>query len=200
MKKLFAPGCALKSYKPELIAQMTEFLQTHNIIDGVYDVCCKSGQTIEEDTLIIDCCPGCSHQFSSCSNVQVVSLWKVLLNTDFPFPDYHGKEMTIHDACHARGRDSSEMQESVRELCSKMNISLIEPSHTKDETPCCGGGAKSIETRRQMAFRRAESLPLKDVVLYCTGCVRSFSVTNATPHHVLDLIYNELTEGLTIKI
>lgn len=199
MKKLFVPGCALKSYKPELIAKMTGFLQTRNIIDGVYNVCCKAGQPIKEDVLIIDCCPGCSHQFSACSNVKVVSLWKVLLNTDFPFPDYHGKEMTIHDACHARGRNSSEMQESVRKLCSKMNLSLIEPSLTKDETPCCGGCAKSIETKKKMAFNRCESLPLDDVVLYCTGCVRSFSVTKATPHHLLDLIYNEPTEGLTIK-
>ena len=100
--------------------------------------------------------------------------------------DYHGKEMTIHDACHARGRNSSEMQESVRKLCSKMNISLIEPSLTKDETPCCGGCAKSIETRKRMAFNRCESLPLDDVVLYCTGCVRSFSVTKAVPHHLLE--------------
>lgn len=106
----------------------------------------------------------------------------------------------IHDACHARGRNSSEMQESVRKLCSKMNISLIEPSLTKDESPCCGGCAKNIETRKQMAFNRCESLPLDDVVLYCIGCVRSFSVTKATPHHMLDLIYNEPTEGLTIKI
>lgn len=200
MKKLFAPGCTLKSYKPELIAAMTGFLQSRNIIDGVYPVCCKAGQPMQEDTLIINCCPGCNRQFSTDSHVQVVSLWRVLLHTDFPFPDYHGKQMTIHDACHARGRNASEMQESVRKLCAKMNISLIEPALTRDETPCCGGCAKSIETRKQMACSRCESLPLDDVVLYCTGCVRSFSVTKATPHHLLDLIYHEPTEGLTIKI
>lgn len=147
----------------------------------------------------IDCCPGCSYQFSSRPNVHVISVWKVLLNTDFPLLNYQGKEMTIHDACHARNRNSSEMQDSVRRLCKKMNISLIEPSLTKDKTPCCGGCSKTIEVRKQMAVKRAESLPNKEVVLYCTGCVRSFSVTSVQPHHMLDLIFNEATEGLTIK-
>ena len=83
MKILFAPGCALRVYKPELVDDLTKFLSENNIIDGTYDICCKSDWTIEEDVQIIDCCPGCSHQFSSRSNVHVISLWKVLLNTDF---------------------------------------------------------------------------------------------------------------------
>lgn len=199
MKTLFAPGCALKAYKPELISKMTAFLCEAGIIDGVYDPCCKSHQPIEEETRLIDCCPGCSHVFEQIPNVRVLSLWQVLLQTDFPLPDYGGQKMTIHDACHARGRNSSDMQDSARALCRRMNIKLIEPSLTRDETPCCGGSAKDIETRKQMARKRAESLPLDDVVLYCTGCVRSFSVTGAQAHHLLDLIFQEPTEGLTIK-
>ncbi len=80
-----------------------------------------------------------------------------------------------------------------------MNIELVEPDHTKDETPCCGGSAKDYETRVKMAESRAKSLPLQDVVLYCTGCTRSFSVTSAHPHHLIDLLFKETTEGLTIK-
>ena len=199
MRTLFASGCALKAYKPKLISEIIEFLYKADMIDGTYDICCKLAQNIEEETLIIDCCPGCSHMFKTIPNVSVISLWRVLLNANFPLPDYHGRKMTIHDACHARGRNSSEMQDSVRELCEKMNIELIEPKRTRDETPCCGGCAKNNEARKQMAIRRAESLPLEDAVLYCTGCVRSFSVTDVHPHHLLDLIFNEPTEGLTIQ-
>ena len=43
-------------------------------------------------------------------------------------------------------------------------------------------------------------LPAKDVALYCTGCVRSFSVTEARPHHLFDLIFGQETEGLTLKV
>lgn len=199
MKTLFASGCALRAYKPELIDKLTKFLSERKIINGTYNICCKSNQVIEENIQVITCCPGCSHQFSSRPNVHVISLWKVLLNTDFPLPDYHGREMTIHDACRARERNSSEMQDSVRELCKKMNILLIEPKLTRDKTPCCGGCSKNVEVRKHMAAKRAEVLPVKDVVLYCTGCVRSFSVTEVQPYHMLDLIFNEMTKGLTLK-
>ena len=35
MKTLFAPGCALNKYKPELISKITRFLTDASIIDGV---------------------------------------------------------------------------------------------------------------------------------------------------------------------
>ncbi len=198
MKTLFASGCALRAYKPELVSRMAAFLEREGIIDGTYEICCKSTQSIDEDTLLIDCCPGCSHMFDSLPNVRVISLWKILSDTDFPFPDYHGRKMSIHDACHARGRNSSEMQQSARAICKRMNIDLLEPERTGDNTPCCGGSAKNVAERKKMAAERAAQLPHRDVVLYCTGCVRSFSVTEAHPHHLLDLIFQEDTEGLTI--
>ena len=48
MKTLFAPGCALKKYKPELIDRMTRFLQERGLIDGLWDPCCKSGEHVPE--------------------------------------------------------------------------------------------------------------------------------------------------------
>ena len=199
MKTLFASGCALRAYKPELVSKITDYLLNNGIVDGTYEVCCKAGAQCEDEMTIIDCCPGCRHMFESFPNVQVISLWKVLLETNFPFPDYKGQIMTIHDACHARNRNSSEMQDAARKLCEKMNIVLAEPEKTKDETPCCGGCASEYEVRKKMANGRAEQLPLKDVVLYCTGCVRSFSITEAIPHHLLDLLFCETTKGLTVK-
>ena len=199
MKTLFAPGCALKAYKPYLISKMEEFLTEAGIIDGIFEPCCKSDFFIREETVLIDCCPGCRHMFSACSHIHPISLWKMLPDTSFPFPDYEGREMTIHDACHARERNSSEMQDAARVLCKRMHIRLTEPERTGNETPCCGGCSGDKKIRRQMACERAEELPMKDVVLYCTGCVRSFSVTEARPHHLLDLLFSEPTEGLTLK-
>lgn len=199
MKTLFASGCALRAYKPELISKIATFLLEAGVIDGTYETCCKSTQTFDGETLLIVCCPGCSHLFGTFPNTHVVSLWNVLLDTEFSFPDYNGRKMTIHDACHERNRNSPEMQDSARRLCKRMHIDLIEPDRIRDETPCCGGCAKDYSSRVQMANTRAESLPLDDVVVYCTGCTRSFSVTSAQPHHLLDLLFNEATEGLTMK-
>ena len=199
MDTLFAPGCALKAYKPHLIQRMTDFLIEKGIIVGTYDTCCKKPKTIEEDIVLIICCPGCNRMFETAfSNVRPVSLWKILLDTDFPFPDYHGKKMTIHDACRSRNRNSPEMQISVRALCKRMNIEIIEPIHTLDETRCCGGCAVDYETQRKMAQRRVLDFSENDVVVYCTGCVRSLSLTEVHPRHMFDLLFAESTEGLTV--
>lgn len=201
MKTLFIPGCALREYKPELIARLTRFLMERGIADEVCTECCKSDAPIEEGAAIIDCCPGCSSQFERrYPGSSIRALWQVLLETDFPFPDYHGQKMSIQDSCRARNRYSQEMQESARALCRKMNIELCEPKYTRDQVRCCGGSAPDLETRRKMALRRAEDFPEKDVVVYCTGCARSLSMTAAAPRHLLDLLFEEPTEGLYPKI
>ena len=104
--------------------------------------------------------------------------------------------MSIHDSCHARQRNSGEMQDSARLLCRKMNIELVEPEHTRDEARCCGGSAADYETRKAMAMRRAAEFSEKNAVVYCTGCTRSFSITDVAPRHLLDLLFEEATEGL----
>lgn len=73
MKTLFAPGCALNSYKPHLIEKVVRFLMEAGLIDGVYNTCCKksSGVGITGEALsdepgveapgaLIVCCPGCA--------------------------------------------------------------------------------------------------------------------------------------------
>ena len=62
MKTLFAPGCALNHYKPDLISRISQFLMKSSIIDGMYLTCCKPGQTIADDIKLITCCPGCSYK------------------------------------------------------------------------------------------------------------------------------------------
>ena len=197
LKTLFAPGCALSKYKPELISKINHFLLENAVIDDVYPQCCKSETEIKETVALITGCPGCSYKFASrFPDAQVMSLWKVLSDTDFPFPDYQGMRMSIHDSCHARHRNSSEMQDSVRLLCRKMNIELMEPEYTRDSAKCCGGSARDYETRKEMASRRAAEFPEDNVVVYCTGCTRSFSMTGVHPRHLLDLLFEETTEGL----
>ena len=199
MRTLFAPGCALNRYKPDSVEKIRQFLTRRGIIDGLFLTCCKEAQGSDEQMTIIVCCPGCSHKFEILyPNAAVVSLWKILAETDFPFPDYGGEKMSIHDSCRARQRYSAEMQESARELCRRMNIVLAEPARTRGATVCCGGCASDPEHRKEMARARAGEFPEKDVVVYCTGCARSFSITDKKPRHLLDLLFHETTQGLTL--
>lgn len=200
MKTLFAPGCALQAYKPASISDMARFLSDRGVIDGIYTTCCKAEHSLEEETTLIICCPGCAQMFERIGpHIKLVSLWNVLLDTDFPFPDYRGQRMSIQDSCHARHRDSPKMQQASRLLCERMGIEVVEPERTRHQSHCCGGSAPSLAVRETMARRRAAEFPEKDVVVYCTGCVRSLSITDVRPRHLLDLIFADTTEGLMPK-
>ena len=200
MKTLFAPGCALNRYKPGSIEKIRQFLLQRGLMDELFLTCCKESRGSDERMTIIVCCPGCSHQFKVLyPNAVIVSLWKILLDTDFPFPDYHGEKMSVHDSCRSRQRYSGEMQESARALCRKMNNALSEPAHSRETTVCCGGCASDPEDRKRMARARAGEFSEKNVVVYCTGCARSFSITDRSPRHLLDLLFQEPTQGLTLK-
>ena len=200
MQALFAPGCALSRHRPASIDRVSRWMLREGIIDGLLTTCCKACRGSDERMTMIVCCPGCSHKFEALyPNASVVSLWKALLNTDFPFPDYGGEKMSIHDSCRARQRDSAEMQVSARELCRKMNIALVEPLHTREATVCCGGSAPDLVARKKMAQERAKAFSQEDVVVYCTGCTRSFSITGKRPRHLLDLLFGEPTQGLTLE-
>lgn len=200
MQALFVPGCALSRHRPASIDRVSRWMLREGIAGGLLTTCCKACRGSDERMTMIVCCPGCSHKFEALyPNASVVSLWKTLLNTDFPFPDYGGEKMSIHDSCRARQRDSAEMQVSARELCRKMNIALVEPLHTREATVCCGGSAPDLVARKKMAQERAKAFSQEDVVVYCTGCTRSFSITGKRPRHLLDLLFGEPTQGLTLE-
>ena len=177
MRTLFASGCALRKYKPSLVARMSSFLREKGIIDGDYEICCKSGRVVEPDSIIIACCPYCLKVFGAMPGVEAVSLWKVLLDSDFPLPDYAGKAMTIHDSCPARGRNSEELHDTSRELCRRMNITLVEPS----SSGCCGGSIKDREQRVRTALagprvQRINRRPHSNLTLIFGVCVKSCPV------------------------
>jgi len=200
MRRLFAPGCALKKHRPESVLKIMQYLLEKGYADGIYLTCCKDGMHIDDDIQFINCCPGCNNHFNEISQrYSTVSLWSVLKDSYFPFPDYKGEKMSIHDSCHSRNRNSSEFQDSARQICQRMNIELVEPVYTRDESHCCGGCAKDFETRKKMAITRAEDFIMDDVVVYCTGCTRSFSLTDKKPRMLFDLIFNEPTIGLTVE-
>lgn len=49
MKVLFAPGCALRAYKPELVSRLADFLTENRLIDGIYLECCKLEQNLNQE-------------------------------------------------------------------------------------------------------------------------------------------------------
>lgn len=196
MKVFWAAGCALKAYKPEAVEKMACFLKERGLIEDTYEICCKATQDAQTPVRIINTCAGCDRRFRTLyKNVTTVSLWEVLLETDFPFPDYHGMEMSVHDACPTHNQP--QVHEAVRKLLERMNIRVVDAELSGSKARCCGSvyfdaGYDSGYVVSKCRERVAD-FPCRDVVVYCVGCARFLNLGGARAHHLIDLLYNEPT-------
>lgn len=203
MKRVFAPGCALMLYKPYLATGLFALLEKNMGEMTVLKTCCKKDPQFKTTTEVINTCPGCDKRYRlNYPNTSTVSLWEVLAHCDFfPFPDYHGQSMSIMDACPTRDRENIHM--AIRLLLQRMNISLVEPKHTKTGSICCGdsfyGVLPTAQVKEQMV-KRAAQMPVQEVVVYCVGCTKSVFIGGKRPRYLIDLLFGEETLPQTIDL
>ncbi len=196
MKQVYAPGCALMIYKPELAKKILEFLNSEMGQIQNHLICCKHDPTLEKDTQIINTCSGCDKRYRTLyEGISTVSLWEILAESKtFPFPNYEGIEMSIQDACPTRWEERVHI--AIRELLVRMNISIIEPQNTRTRSICCGDSSHGIlpvsQVKEQMK-KRADSMPCDDVVVYCVSCIKSMHNGGKKPRYILDLLFNTNT-------
>lgn len=196
MKYLFAPGCALILYKPELVRRTHEFL---NSLLGKMDLlltCCQHAPQVPADIKVINVCPGCDRRFrENLSESSTISLWEVIAAAEsFAFPNYKAGKMTIIDACPTRNQDRIHI--AVRTLAEKMNISVVEPEKTRQKGTCCGdtfyGKIPAEKVKLQMQDK-AGQMPLDDIIVYCVSCAKSMFVGERSPKYLVDLLFAEET-------
>jgi len=201
MKRIFAPGCALMLYKPEL-AKRLHTLLVENLGDmEILSTCCRKDPQFETETEVINICPGCDKRYRlNYTNSYTKSLWEILAATDFfPFPDYRGKQMTIIDACPTR--DQERVHNAIRTLLTRMNISINEPKNTRTKSVCCGDslyGEIPTDQLKQHMIKRTAELPEEDVAVYCVSCTKSVFTGGKKPHYMIDLLFGEDTFPKTI--
>jgi Fe-S oxidoreductase len=196
LKRVFAPGCALILYKPELAKRLHSLLNDNLGEMDEFMICCRHDPQLAFLTEIINVCPGCDKRFrNEYKNSNTISLWEILAGTDFfPFPDYHGKQMTILDACPTR--DQERIHEAIRAVLQKMNITVIEPEKTRSKSICCGDsfyGFIPKEQVKEQMLKRASEMPLEDVVVYCVSCVKAMHIGRKSPQYLADLLFTEDT-------
>jgi Fe-S oxidoreductase len=196
MKKVYAPGCAMQLYKPELGKKIYALLNEH--IGGIDDylICCRLEPKFPAGIQVINTCTACDQQYRKYNkDIDTISLWEVLVESKtFPFPDYEGKEMAIQDACFARDRE--QVHHAVRLLLERMNIKVIEPEKTRTKSTCCGDsfyGALSTEKVKMQMKKRADEMPVNDVAAYCVSCCKALHIGGKKPHHIADLLFGEDT-------
>ena len=197
MKQVYAPGCALMIYKPELAKKILEFLNKDLKDIPEHLVCCRHEPNLENDTQVINTCAGCDRRYREIyEEVSTVSFWEILAESkEFPFPDYNGMEMSIHDACPTRTEER--VHYSIRKLLGKMNIKIIEPRNTRTKAVCCGDsfyGVLPIEQIKEQMKKRSNQMPCNNVVVYCVSCIKAMHIGGKKPRYIIDLLFGEETE------
>ena len=202
MKQVFAPGCALMVYKPQLGERLLKYLNTGSDSIEMHLTCCQHEPNLPVNTQVINICAGCDKRYRSLyEGVSTISLWEILAESEtFPFPDYNGREMTLHDPCPVRSE--ARVHDSVRKLLERMNIKLIETKNNRNRSICCGDslhGKVSHDIVKSAMMRRAAEMPCEDVVVYCVSCIKSMHIGGRKAWHLVDLLFNEESDPQTYE-
>ncbi len=195
-KLVFAPGCALMLYKPELANKIHRLLIENLGEMDMLTTCCQHEPDLPKNSKVINVCPGCDKRFAKdYKNVSTVSLWELIDENSFlDLPDYKGRSMSIIDACPTREEDR--VQNSIRSLLSKMNIRLVEPKNTRRESTCCGDvyyGSMPTEKVKELMTVKALEMPVNEIVVHCVFCIMAVFNGGKNPKYLADLIFKEET-------
>jgi Fe-S oxidoreductase len=196
MRQVFAPGCALNLYKPELGQRMLKFLNENLGDIPEHKICCRHDPKLPKQTQVINVCAGCDRRYRQLyEGISTISLWEILAQSKtFPFPNYGGKEMTIHDACPTRTQER--VHNAIRTLLTRMNIKVVEPKNTRIKSTCCGDsyyGVLPVDEVKEQMKKRADEMPCEDVVVYCVSCIKGIYIGGKTPRYMVDLLFGEDT-------
>lgn len=196
-KTYFNPGCALSLYKPEMEDKILNYLNENYGEVALHKICCHHNPQLEEGSVIINVCSGCDKRFGSLyEGIKTISIYEILDRLDnFPYPDYKGLKVSVHDACPVRNKP--QVHTAVRNLLRKMNIEIEETKHHGTSSICCGDDFYSkipLDEVHQKMKDRAASMPCDEVCVYCVSCIKSMYIGGKTPRHLLDLLMGEGTD------
>ena len=199
----FNPGCALNLYRPENAERIFAYLQANFPKVHVHDICCRHNPQLPAGSVIVNICAGCDQRFRSLyDGISTVSLWELLDELgNFPFPDYHGMNVSIHDPCPVRDRPA--VHRAVRSLLHKMNITIVEAERAGTASICCGDSlypACSTEKVYEAMKMRARSMPCEHVVVYFVSCIKAMSVGGRTQLYLVDLLLGQSTAPGTCDV
>ncbi|GAB7140946.1 hypothetical protein RsTz2092_09030 [Deferribacterales bacterium RsTz2092] len=193
MAVYYFPGCALQVYKPALADKIISILHGKYSDIRLLNACCKRDMPINADDMLFTACPGCENRLSKKYNTKTV--WQVLADIDYVFPNYGGLEISMHDSCNIRGRE--DVYDGTRKLLDRMNIKVVESKYNRGASHCCGASLVSklsIDELEKHKSERLAEFPANDIAVHCMGCTRNLYERSKTIHHLADLVAGEKTE------
>ncbi len=214
MEKIFFPSCKAKVDFREESRKLAAYLERKGNIKMTG--CCRVNRQIltkEQEALVV--CNNCAailEESSGVGNIQFV--WELIDQDDtFPFPDYHGEAMTVQDCWIAVEKKA--LQDTVRSLLRKMNITVVELEENYDKTrfcgvnllsPCTESNAKLAHVRyvekgshmftpmsagEQEAYfqRHCQQIETEKVACYCKFCRDGINSGGKEGLHMLQLLF-----------
>jgi Fe-S oxidoreductase len=219
---LFYPGCQLAGSAPETVKNTYAFLR-QQLPDGVglQLSCCGipahwAGQDelfaetmtrfkLEHEKLgkptVITACSSCLAIFKEfAGDIETVSLWEVLdglqLPTDRAAASKQDQPLTIHDPCTARHHQV--MRTSVRNICTRLGLDIVEHDYSGELTDCCGYGGLMQTANPQLGEKAARVKAERSEhagLAYCAMCRDNLAAVGSPVAHLLDYIFPGQKEG-----
>ena len=211
-KYLFFPGCQASAIAPETV-KAAYFDLCERLEGGVALIlgCCgaicdwagryEMQESMRQflltelaklgDPVIIAGCPSCRKELAESVGGEVIGIWDVLEKIGLP-EGAHGMEhpAALHDSCGARG--DAHTQQVIRDLASKLGVTLVETEYSGDRSPCCGYGGLAAYANPEVAAEITEkALERSDApyISYCMACRDRFARQGRESRHILELIY-----------
>lgn len=209
---VFFPGCALPGTRPQQTLQaFTSLRQRIPQLGIVLDCCTKPSHDLgRQDHFdatfgelksfllqhgikqVLVACPNCYQVFSEyAAEFDVRSIYQ-LLSPQSSLSSHRSATVSVHvhDPCVTRF--AAPVQQSVRQLVEQQGLSLVETSHSREKTLCCGEGGAVGCRNRELADdwrkRWNDEVTAERTLTYCAACAQRLDKQNPTSH-ILDLLY-----------
>jgi len=195
----FFPSCKVQQQFPQTSRRLQAYLQERWQL--LPQGCCRlNRQVLQTGDVAITICNTCTQILSASAQVQ--SLWQLIDQDEkFPFPDYQGEVMTVQDCWLSA--DQPELQQAVRSLLHKMNISIRELPDNFAQTRFCGVkvSQQTLQLAPQLATRQRSQMTPEEradhlaktqtakVVCYCRPCLNEINAAGHKGQHLLKLLF-----------
>lgn len=216
---LYFPSCQLCATSPGEVLSSYRYLREH--LDGGVGIllgCCgapghwagqadlfgdamttirKAWEDMGRPRVII-ACSSCQHFFSvHDSDIETVSLWKILEETGLPARTgaVTGTTVMVADPCITRY--DRETQNCVRRIVQSIGLSVKELSLNGEQSECCGYGGlvhnANPTLARDIIARRVASENDQggehDYLAYCAMCRDNFAATGKRTSHLIEHLF-----------
>ena len=210
----YIPGCDVRRNHPEAVKKMEKWMNDHGVLSAP---CCRKDLSfLKEGDMIVENCTLCELMLRErVPDTPFISLWEYLDRTDFEWPDWQGKELTLQDC--RRTTDNVHLQDAVRSVLNKMNLRIVEMEENREKSQYCGVWynnppapdcaelapvifAKleeqrillSLEEQKEKMKEWIKQYPTDEIAVYCNGCEKGIRLGGGKPLHLIELVTRDL--------